>query len=168
MKTVMTWGTRLEGEFASAEPQWVSANVPAGAMVAIQYYHPKYSPDADRQTTEWGGTNQNSWIKFPINGSDRHPDDAWGGSFLGTSYNSSGNQKKITVPRITNSSGVIDNLDTRVSIVHEVGHASKYFFERASFGSGDHLGMPGLMDPPGSTNKFNSTEEKILKGGKHP
>jgi len=87
---------------------------------------------------------------------------------MGTSHSASGNQKKITVPRITTPSGTIDDLETRVSIVHEVGHSSRYFFKRELFGSGDHSGAKGLMDSRGTDNKFNSTEEKILKGGNNP
>jgi hypothetical protein len=51
------------------------------------------------------------------------------------------------------------------NIAHEVGHATKSFFERQDFGADkDHSDAPGLMDPYGSQPAFTGNEKKILRG----
>ena len=64
------WADRIDGLFRPAMRQWVTdAAIPANALVAIQHYHPKYSPDGgDAVTTEWNlythGTP--AWLRVTV------------------------------------------------------------------------------------------------------
>jgi len=156
------WVVRVEREFLAMEDRWVIDNAPADTVIAIQYYHPKYSPEPDRLTSEWDKSQTDTWLKFPINGTDRHPDDAWGGSFLGTYY------APFKKGQITIAKGY--GAKTRCIVAHEVGHATKDIFHRKSFGTGDHSSTAGLMFPTMNTTdpqplQLNQEEVKILKGG---
>ena len=88
----------------------------------------------------------------------------------GTSYGTSG---KVTIAK------GFGDLKTRIVTTHEIGHATKSFFEREYFGGNTNPGpwrdhtssKTGLMYPyayPVGGDKFIPEEEKILKGGKYP
>lgn len=162
------WATRIDSAFHAAMPKWVSdAAIPANALVAIQYYHPKYSSaGGDAQTNEWklGGASVPAWLTvdvFPKSGgghyyTGKNPDDLWI-NWGGLSHGSG----RVTVP--------LGNSDATVKQVvrHEAGHATKSFFKRDVFGASlDHsVSNAGIMyyTTSGGTT-FTDREKKILRG----
>jgi hypothetical protein len=162
------WATRIDSAFHTAMPKWVSdAAIPADALVAIQFYHPKYSAaGGDSQTNEWklGGASVPAWLTvdvFPKSGGGHYytgkdPDGLWV-NWAGLSHGSG----RVTVPK--------GNSDPTVKQVvrHEAGHATKSFFKRDVFGASlDHsVSNAGIMyyTTSGGTT-FTDREKKILRG----
>jgi len=168
IRKAQAWAERVQDEFFAMEDQWVRDNAPTDTIIAIHYYHPKYSPDDDGETTVWGGYTNNNWLVVNFGRPhDVHPDARWG-EFEGTSYE----EGKITIPRITDSTGAINNVRTRVATTHEITHGTRSFFHRANIRNdnpvdpdNDHSSSnTGLMDPTASQFQFNQQECKILKG----
>ena len=154
------WVNRIGDEQRALEAQWIANNAPANTIIAIRYYHPKFSPEPEGLTSEWP---RYDWLKVDVGGYDDYPDERWrvaGGKSHGTG--------KVTIPRY------MDNPTTRLVTAHEVGHATRSFFKREYFGgtvySEDHTSSPtGLMYPtilPDGGTQFNKEEQEILKGKK--
>ena len=162
------WATRIDSAFHADMPQWVSdAAIPSNALVAIQYYHPKYShAGGDYQTSEWklGGASTPAWLTvdvFPKSGGGHYytgkdPDGLWV-NWGGLSHGSG----RVTVP-LGNSAATVKQV-----VRHEAGHATKSFFKRDVFGpSLDHsVSNAGIMyyTTSGGTT-FTDREKKILRG----
>lgn len=146
------WRDRIIADYNHGLNNWApDAGVPADAMVAIEFEHPKYTagaPNADSVTNEWGAF---PWLTITVEGRAIHPDRRWingqGLSFGGRAYVIAG----MSAAR------------TEVCVAHEAGHETKNQFKRKPFGAGDHSGA-GLMDPVGSQNSFTAGEVDILRG----
>ncbi|MEP0828843.1 MAG: hypothetical protein HRF51_10015 [bacterium] len=162
------WASRIDNAFHAALRTWVAdAGIPNNTLVAIKYYHPKYSPGGgDSVTTEWnlGGASTPAWLRVNVfpNGrgghfyTNRDPDAAWV-SWGGLSHGNG----IITVPK--------GNPDAEVKQVvrHESGHATKSFFQRQDFGpsldhSASNAGIMYYTTAGGTT--FTEREKKILRG----
>jgi hypothetical protein len=162
------WASRIDNAFHADMPSWVSAAaIPENALVAIQYYHPKYShAGGDYQTTEWrlGGTATPAWLTvdvFAKSGGGHYytgkdPDGLWV-NWGGLSHGNG----RVTVP-LGNSAATVKQV-----VRHEAGHATKSFFKRDVFGpSLDHsASIAGIMyfSTEGGTT-FTDREKKILRG----
>lgn len=162
------WATRIDSAFHSAMPKWVTdAGIPANSLVAIQYYHPKYShAGGDYQTNEWklGGASVPAWLTvdvFPKCGGGHYytgkdPDGLWI-NWGGLSHGDG----RVTVP-MGNSAATVKQV-----VRHEAGHATKFAFQRDVFGpSLDHsASIAGIMyySTEGGTT-FTDREKKILRG----
>ncbi len=162
------WATRIDSAFHAAMPKWVTAaGIAADALVAIQYYHPKYSPlGGDEVTNEWklGGASVPAWLTvdvFPKSGgghyyTGKNPDQAWVG-WAGLSHGNG----RVTVPKGN------DEATVKQVVRHEAGHATKSFFKRDVFGASlDHsASQAGIMyfTTAGGTT-FTDREKKILRG----
>lgn len=164
------WATRIDNAFHAARNKWVGdAGIPNNCLVAIRYYHPKYSPGGGAAaTSEWnlGGTSTPTWLRVSVfpkpNPPGGHyytnldPDGEWR-DWAGLSHGNG----IITVPR--------GNPDAEVKQVvrHEAGHATKSYFRRQDFGpSLDHSASnAGIMyyNTSGGTT-FTLREKKILRG----
>jgi len=167
------WTNRIDSSFHSAMPKWIKdAGIPNNALIAIQYYHPKYSPGAgNAATSEWdlGGDSTPEWLKvvgaFAKSGGGYHyenldPDSSWipgGARWAGLSHGSG-----IVSAPIGMSSNTLKQV-----IRHEAGHATKSHFKRDVFGpSLDHSASnAGIMyyNTSGGTT-FTNREKKILRG----
>ncbi|NRF65813.1 hypothetical protein HLB44_02315 [Aquincola sp. S2] len=162
------WATRIDSAFHAAMPKWVSdAAIPANALVAIQYYHPKYSSaGGDHATNEWklGGASTPAWLTvdvFPKSGGGHYytgkdPDALWI-NWGGLSHGSG----RVTVP-LGNSAATVKQV-----VRHEAGHATKSFFKRDVFGpsldhSASNAGIMYYTTSGGTT--FTDREKKILRG----
>lgn len=147
------WKDRIIAQYNAGITNWApDAAVPANAMVAVEFEHPKYSvdaPAADGTTSEWTAF---PWLTITVEGSTLHPDRRWvlgqGVSVGGRAYVMAG----MSAAR------------TRVAIAHEAGHETKNQFPRAQFGGGDHSAAAGLMDTVGSVAAFTARERQLLKG----
>lgn len=162
------WATRIDSDFHSVMDTWVTdAAIPNDALVAIQYYHPKYSySGGDYQTNEWklGGASVPAWLTVDVfsDGQGGHfytgknPDDYWI-NWAGLSHGNG----IVTVP-LGNSDAIVKQV-----VRHEAGHATNSFFKREEFGpSLDHsASIAGIMyySTDGGTT-FTDREKKILRG----
>jgi hypothetical protein len=120
------------------------------SVVGIKYIHPKYNsvlaggvPNPDTVTDYWP-----DWVRVTTyNGrySGIDPDSFW---------SNNGN-----LGGLSHGNGIISitkqNDNPKKAIAHEVGHATKDFFERQ---------VLGLMDPSASDDEFTDREKKILRG----
>jgi len=160
------WANRIDKSYTDARRSWATT-IDENAIVAIKYYHPKYSQVAnDWQTSEWGN---HTWLEITVPGTtNKRPPDSWWRNIGGTSYA----RGVVSIPK-----GLTANV-IRKNIAHEAAHATRYHFKRAFFGNGipgdsdaDHSSQ-GLMFPnalsPLSDDKFSQPEINILKGGKKP
>lgn len=165
------WTDRIDSAFHNAMPKWISdAGIPSNALIAIQYYHPKYSTSGgDTATNEWklGEVNTPAWLRvnaFAKSGGGYYymnldPDRGWvpGGEWGGLSHGNG----IVSVPK-----GMAVATIKQV-IRHEAGHATKSFFKRDDFGpSLDHsTSNAGIMyyTTAGGTT-FTDREKKILRG----
>jgi len=160
------WTDRIHRSYRAARTSW-AGTMPENTIVAIKYYHPKYSgTNTNYQTSEWGDYD---WLKITIPGTtEPRPPDSWWLNVGGTSYA----RGVVSIPK-GEDAGVIQKI-----IAHETGHATRHHFKRAFFGDGisgnpdfDHSDQ-GLMFPrvtsPQSDDKFSQPETNILKGEKKP
>lgn len=166
------WTDRIDAAFSAARDRWVAdAGIPDNAIVAIRYYHPKYSDLPAGQTHEWrlGGASTPAWLRvgaFPKSGggynySGLDPDHAWAG-WAGLSHGNG----RVTVPK-----GRPDAAITQ-TIRHEAGHATQSHFKRADFGpsldhSASNAGIMYYSSAMGGTT-FSPREQKVLRGIKVP
>ena len=148
--------------------KWISdVGLPSNSLVAIQYYHPKFShAGGDYATSEWklGGASVPAWLRvgaFQKSGGGHYytnldPDGLWV-NWGGLSHGSG----RVSVAK-GNS-----NATTKQVVRHEAGHATKSFFKRDVFGpSLDHsVSNAGIMyyTTSGGTT-FTTREKKILRG----
>ncbi len=162
------WANRIDSAFSADMDKWITdAAIPANALVAIKYYHPKFSvAGGDAQTNEWklGGAATPAWLRVGAfqNGAGGHyytnldPDGAWT-NWGGLSHGSG----RVTVPT-GNAAATVKQV-----VRHEAGHATKSFFKRDVFGpSLDHsVSQAGIMyyTTDGGTT-FTEREKKILRG----
>lgn len=180
------WASRIDNAFHAALGAWVrDAGIPANTLVAIKYYHPKYSPGAgDSITNEWDieGTGvAPTWLGVNIfpDGSggffypNRDPDTGW----IARDANGASARTNHTLQAawggLSHGNGIVTapkgNPDPEVQQVvrHEAGHATKSFFRREDFGpSLDHSASnAGIMyfETSGGTT-FTEREKKILRG----
>ncbi len=151
------WFTAIVRGYSSSVSDWFSdANVPAGdnSLLAVQYYHPKLSGQADGVTNFWPAgisinlANPGSGLNTP-----GHPDQNTWRNVQGF------NRGKIVV--IFKNYGNANRL--QIICRHEIGHATKSSFKRDVFGVGDHSNA-GLMTPWGSSNNFSGRDKKVLRG----
>ncbi len=153
-KKAQAWTERIMTNYGTSLGQWqTNGGVTANSFAAIQYYHPKYSNGCgDTATDKWP-----AWVKVKtaFEGKDRDPDGMWDEGVAGMTHDPSG---IISIPKGRTADAV------KKTIAHEVGHATKNFFERQEFGPGDHSAKPGLMDPTGSEGDFSDKESGILRG----
>jgi hypothetical protein len=154
------WVERIDREFLASMTAWeANGGMANKSVVGIKYYHPKYNsvlaggvPNPDTVTTNWPDWVRVTTYRDAYSGID--PDSHWcpGTGFGGMSH---GN-KIISIAKQTPN--------PKKAIAHEVGHATKDFFERRVFGlSLDHSAL-GLMDPSASQPNFSVDEQKILRG----
>lgn len=162
------WADRIDTDFNACMDAWVTAAaIPENALVAIKYYHPKYSHGGgDYQTTQWrlGGAATPAWLRVGAfsNGAGGHyytnldPDGLWV-NWGGLSHGSG----RVTVPT-GNPAATVKQV-----VRHEAGHATNSFFKREDFGpSLDHsVSNAGIMyfETTGGTT-FTDREKKILRG----
>lgn len=162
------WADRIDTSFNTAMNKWVAdAGIPSSSLVAIKFYHPKYSNDGgDFQTNEWklGGASTPAWLRVGAfsDGAGGHyytaldPDGLWI-NWGGLSHGSG----RVTAPK-GNSAATVKQV-----VRHEAGHATKSFFKRDVFGpSLDHsASQAGIMyyTTDGGTT-FTDREQKILRG----
>jgi len=169
------WVNRIDGDYFASLNSWTANYLTPNSINAIQYLHPKYNPSSGgpgvnaATTTEWHslfppGTDT-SWLTVATYGGyypGKDPDGAWtlsGGDIGGTSYTEQ--NRFILVVKSSN------HARTQIVIVHEVAHATKFFFKRQDFGPHlDHTdpNTGGLMDPTASQPQFTERELKILRG----
>ena len=162
------WVDRIDSAFSIARQKWISdAGIPNDSLLAIQYYHPKYSrAGGDWATNEWnlGGASTPTWLRvttYSGNYTNKDPDASWArtstGSFVGLSMGNG---------IITLTPGRSDP-NLQQTIIHEAGHATKSFFKRDNFGSSlDHTASNlGLMYYlTNGVMNFITREKKILRG----
>lgn len=162
------WATRIDTAFSADMNQWISdAAIPSNALVAIKFYHPKYShAGGDFQTNEWklGGAATPAWLRvgaFPKSGGGHYytnldPDGLWI-NWGGLSHGSG----RVTAPKGNDAATV------KQVVRHEAGHATKSFFKRDVFGpsldhSASNAGIMYYTTSGGTT--FTTREKKILRG----
>ena len=72
------WRDRIVKNMISGLDNWATdAGIPANAIVAIKYFHPKYNahaPNADAITNEWSAF---PWLAITFKGNTIHPDRRW-------------------------------------------------------------------------------------------
>ena len=155
-KKAQAWSERIGNAYEAGRTSWANT-IPANTIVAIKYYHPKYSKDAGAwQTSEW---NNLTWLKVtPPRVGSVSPDDYWS-NIAGTSYESG----KVSIAKGFGAS-------TPKITSHETGHATQYHFFREFFGVGDHspTNSISLMHPNGLGSSFSLIEQGKLKGEKTP
>ncbi|MEI6149693.1 MAG: hypothetical protein WCS01_11385, partial [bacterium] len=156
------WVNRIDAAFFASLAAWkANGGIVNNSIVAIKYYHPKYSSGGgDFATDEWPywvrvtTFIQPGWPGYP----NRDPDGMWpaaGADFGGLSHGNG----IFSIP-----TGWPEAITVKC-IAHEAGHATKSFFERQDFGANkDHSDAPGLMDPTGTQLVFTDNEKKILRG----
>src|SRR5262249_43123857 len=125
------WFNAIVADYNTSLSNWFGAvTLPAGnALLAVEYYHPKLSNAGDGATNFWPAgitiNLANPGSGLTMNGD---PDQATWREVQGFNRGS--------------TSVVFKNYGTaaRLQIVcrHEVGHATRAAFPRASFGTGDH------------------------------
>lgn len=162
------WVDRIDTAFSTSMDQWVTdSGIPENALVAIKFYHPKYSNDgADFQTNEWklGGRATPAWLRVGAysNGTGGYyytpldPDALWI-NWGGLSHGSG----RVTAPKGNSASTV------KQVVRHEAGHATSSFFKREDFGpSLDHsASQAGIMyETTDGGTTFTNREKKILRG----
>ena len=151
------WFNAIVADYGRCVSNWfTAAAVPdaTNALLAVEYYHPKLSGQADGATDFWPAgisinlANPGSGLMQPGD-----PDQATWRQVQGF------NRGQISV--------IFKNYGTaaRLQIVcrHEIGHATKSAFERKSFGTGDHS-TAGLMTPYGGAAQFSDTDVRLLRG----
>lgn len=151
------WFNAIVSDYGDSCDDWFSdAAVPSSdnTLLAVQYYHPKLSGQADGATSFWpSGIKIN--LANPGSGLTNlgDPDSATWREVQGF------NKGSIVV--------IFKNYGTaaRLKIIcrHEIGHATKSEFKRKRFGTGDHSSS-GLMTPYGGASTFSIADIKILKG----
>ena len=163
------WTDRIDSAFATARNKWISdAAIPNDAIVAIRYYHPKYSSaGGDSQTSEWklGGRATPAWLRvgaFAKSGGGHHytgldPDGRWA-NWVGLSHG----RGRVTIPKGRPAAAITQ------TIRHEAGHATKSHFKRQAFGpsldhSASNAGIMYFSSARGGTT-FSTREKKILRG----
>lgn len=155
------WQNRINRAGISSMNAWVrAASIPAGAFVAIRWFHPKLVDTSlgtrirrDGATNEWPNATRVSYRSRNMD-----PDGQWNNTIGMTASHPSGNGDVVFLYYGDSVASTID------SIAHEAGHASSAQFPRAPFGTGDHSSSPGLMDPDGSRSPFTAQEKRILRG----
>ena len=167
IRKAQRWVDRIDGAFATARGKWISdAGIRNDSLVAIRYYHPKYSVAGGNSVTyEWnlGSASTPVWLRVTTyHGNYRNidPDSSWpqgGGSFGGLSHGNG----IVTIPQ-----GRPD-IAVQQTIIHETGHATKSHFKRDVFGPNlDHtVSNLGVMywQTNGVMN-FIVREKNILRG----
>jgi len=152
------WVDRIDTAFSTSRSQWkANGGIAANSIVAIKYYHPKYSSGGgDFATNEWP-----AWVRvttFGGNYPNRDPDGMWpanGSDFAGLSMGNG----IISIPK------GLPNGDVEIATSHEAGHATKNSFKRDVFGPIlDHSIAAGLMDLRATMPPFSGDEKKILRG----
>lgn len=163
------WTDRIDSAFGTARNRWVSdTGIPNDTIVAIRYYHPKYTAGGgDGQTSEWklGGAATPAWLRvgaFAKSGGGYHytgldPDDIWAG-WVGLSHGNG----RVTIPKGRPAAAITQ------TIRHEAGHATKSHFKRENFGpsldhSASNAGIMYYSSAAGGTT-FATREKKILRG----
>lgn len=150
------WFDAIVREYRRSCDAWFNdAGVPSSqnVLLAVKYYHPKLSGQAEGRTNFWPAGIQIN-LANPGSGLTTmgDPDGLW--------RNVQGfNRGQISV--------IFKNYGTaaRLQIVcrHEIGHGTKSAFERERFGTGDHSGS-GLMTPYGASNTFSNDDIELLRG----
>lgn len=162
------WADRIDSAFDTSMNKWISdAAIPENALVAIKYYHPKYSMGGgDHATLEWkfGEATTPAWLRIAAfsDGAGGHfytgldPDTYWT-NWGGLSHGSG----RVTAPT-GNPAAIVKQV-----VRHEAGHATESFFKRDVFGASlDHsVSNAGIMyyATSGGTT-FTDREKKILRG----
>lgn len=183
------WASRIDNAFHAAIGTWVrDAAIPNNTLVAIKFYHPKYSArGGDSITNEWdieGTGTTPSWLGvnvFPDGRGghfyrDRDPDLCWierpttaadlaaarTNHTLQASWGGLSHGNGI----ITSPKGLSDATVKQV-VRHEAGHATKSYFQREDFGPNlDHsTSNAGIMyETTAGGTTFTEREKKILRG----
>jgi hypothetical protein len=157
-KKAQAWTERIDSSFMSALTNWqANGGIANNSLVGIKYFHPKYNPSAgDAATNEWPG-----WARVTTylgSYDNRDPDDGWalgGGDFGGLPVGNG----------IVAISKGQTAAETKKSVAHETGHATKDVFKRDVFGPTlDHSQDAGLMDANATQADFSARELKILRG----
>ena len=151
------WASAIVSAYGRCCDDWFAdAGVPSdqNVILAVQYYHPKLSGQADGATNFWPAGIQIN-MENPGSGLTTmgDPDRATWRTVQGF------NRGQISV--------IFKNYGTaaRLQIVcrHEIGHGTKSAFKRDNFGTGDHSAS-ALMTPYGGANTFSNTDIGLLRG----
>jgi hypothetical protein len=151
------WFDAIVSEYRRSCSAWfTAAGIPStqNVILAVEYYHPKLSGQAEGATNYWPAGIQ---INLANPGSG---DTTMGDPDRATWRNVQGfNRDQISV--------IFKNYGTTNRLVavcrHEIGHGTKSAFRRDRFGTGDHSSS-GLMTPTTSSNTFSNTDIRILRG----
>lgn len=154
------WFNTVSDLYRTSVANWQAAvaaavTMPANSILAVKYFHPKLSGQADGVTNFWPAGIQ---INGANAGSGRtalvDPDERW---------------REVQGFNLGTTSVIFKNYGSalRLQIVcrHEIGHATKAAFGREAFGVGDHSAS-GLMTYGGASNEFSNVDINLLRGWK--
>ena len=163
------WVNRIDTANNTSQDNWVrDAGIPNNSIVAIDYYHPKYSiSGGDSRTNEWNlyGAGTPAWLRvstFGGNYQNIDPDAGWPPAGLEFKGLEIGNGR-VLIPSYLNLAEILQ------TVKHETGHATKTFFPRRDFNGTDGLDHSdsnlGIMYRDiNSGTSFTQEELKILRG----
>lgn len=151
------WFSAVVADYRQCYTNWFTAAAVPGAtnaLLAVEYYHPKLSEQADGATNFWpAGISIN--LANPGSGLDM-PGDPDRATWRGVQGFNSG-QISVIFKNYPSAE------ELKITCRHEIGHATKSAFERADFGAGDHSAR-GLMTFDGEAADFSAPDLRILRG----
>ncbi|MBU0983967.1 MAG: hypothetical protein KKA42_08860 [candidate division Zixibacteria bacterium] len=154
------WFSAVVSAYLVSVTNWFAAagiNEMENSLLGVQYYHPKLSGQGDGATNFWPA-NISINLANPGSGLNKpgHPDRATWRIVAGFSRNNLAVVFK----------NYPDDDDLQNTCRHEIGHATKSAFKRASFGTGDHSGSGLMRYDGGGVNVFSNADIKKLRGFK--